>query len=207
MIDLSQFHCSFIEREKIDQIADDFFQKYWAKNELPVDVELIIEKLGLEIIPIEYLDKIDAYLDIQMKSIIIKNEWYKDERYENRLRFTFAHELGHYVLHKNIIEKMNFKSLEEYLYFTDNLPNEEHGSFEYQANEFAGRLLVPYAQLKTEVEQIHRILEKENLLNMLKKDPDQMLSAVSPKLCKPFGVSEDAIEIRVKRENLWPPGV
>jgi hypothetical protein len=38
------------------------------------------------------------------------------------------------------------------------------------------------------------------------KDPDAVLSRISPTLCKPFGVSTEVIETRVKREGLWPPG-
>jgi hypothetical protein len=37
-----------------------------------------------------------------------------DERYLNRLRFSFAHELGHYFLHEYIYNKMLFSHIEEW---------------------------------------------------------------------------------------------
>ncbi len=39
----------------------------------------------------------------------------------------------------------------------------------------------------------------------LENDPDAVLSRISPKLCRPFGVSTSVIETRAKREGFWPP--
>jgi Zn-dependent peptidase ImmA (M78 family) len=54
--------------------------------------------------------------------------------HKNRKRYTLAHELGHYILHKekniNIVDTTFFRSNE-----TD--------SIEYMANEFAAKLLMP----------------------------------------------------------------
>jgi len=79
------------------------------------------------------------------------------------------------------------------------------GAFEWQANEFAGRLLVPHANLVKEVNKACEPIRENNLVTFLKTDSDAVLSRVSPALAKPFGVSTDVIEIRVKREGLWPP--
>jgi hypothetical protein len=57
------------------------------------------------------------------------------------------------------------------------------------------------------MEKVAEILEENNLVPFLKMDPDAVLSRISPMLCKPFGVSTDVIERRVKREGLWPPKV
>ncbi len=207
MIDYSEIHCEFMTKDQIDEQADDFYNQHWGNNNLPVDIELIIEKLGLEIIPIENLENIDAYLSINNNSIFVKYKIYIDERYENRLRFSFAHEIGHLILHKNIISKMTFNTAEEYYEFITNFPENEYGFFEYQANEFAGRLLVPYNRLVEEVDNVNNLIIQHNKQELLQKDPDQMLEIVSPTLCKPFGVSEDVIKKRVDRENLWPPKI
>ena len=87
------------------------------------------------------------------------------------------------------------------------MPENEYRSFEWQANEFAGRLWVPYSDLEAEMEKVTEILEENNLVSFLKVDPDAILSRISPMLCKPFGVSTEVIERRVKREGLWPPKV
>jgi len=57
------------------------------------------------------------------------------------------------------------------------------------------------------MEKVGEILKESNLIAFLKMDPDAVLSRVSPMLCKPFGVSTEVIEKRVKREGLWPPDV
>ena len=87
------------------------------------------------------------------------------------------------------------------------MPETEYRSFEWQANEFAGRLLVPYQELETEMEKVGEILKENNLITFLKMDPDAVLSRISPMLSKPFGVSTEVIERRVKREGLWPPNI
>jgi hypothetical protein len=64
---------------------------------------------------------------------------------------------------------------------------------------------VPYSELETEMEKVAEILKENDLIPFLKMDPDAVLSRISPMLCKPFGVSTEVIERRVKREGLWPP--
>jgi hypothetical protein len=66
---------------------------------------------------------------------------------------------------------------------------------------------VPYQELAAEMEKVGETLEENNLVPFLKVDPDAVLSRISPRLCKPFGVSTEVIEKRVKRERLWPPDV
>ena len=86
-----------------------------------------------------------------------------------------------------------------------NVSDKEYGNFEWQANEFAGRLLVPHGELVKEMERVLEIIKENNLAEFLEKDSDAVLSRVSPTLCKPFGVSTFVIGERVKREGLWPP--
>ena len=72
MSDLNDFKCPFIPIEKIHEKADTFRDKYWERDDLPVDIELIIEKMGLDIIPTANLKDIDidAYLKIDLKGTI-----------------------------------------------------------------------------------------------------------------------------------------
>jgi Zn-dependent peptidase ImmA (M78 family) len=123
------------------------------------------------------------------------------------MRFSFAHELGHFFLHQDLYIKFGIDSPEGWKDFILNVPENEYRSFEWQANEFAGRLLVPYQELKAEMGRVSKILKKNNLVPFLEIDPDAVLSRISPMLCKPFGVSTEVIERRVKREGLWPPKI
>ena len=85
-----------------------------------------------------------------------------------RQRFTLAHELGHYILHKE-------KSVE----FVDTtfFRSDEMDSIEYHANEFAARLLMPE-------NTVRNLIEEERIKNI-------------GVLAEQFGVSSAAMKYRV----------
>jgi Zn-dependent peptidase ImmA (M78 family) len=63
---------------------------------------------------------------------------------EHRLRFTFAHEVGHLILHKRLLEGIIERvDTDITLSFASSLSNETSRRIEYQANLFAGHLLLP----------------------------------------------------------------
>jgi hypothetical protein len=159
MRDYSKLRCRFIKKEEIRKISEEFRNAYWKSSLLPIDMESIIERgLRLDIVPhhgISRLDKIDAYLKSDLTGIVVDITQYMDPqgRYENRLRFSFAHEIGHFVLHKYIYQEFCIDTPEEYYDFVMNFPEPEYRSFEWQANEFAGSLLVPRTRLLEEIAQ------------------------------------------------------
>jgi len=200
-------HCKFLPQGEIRRIADQFRNDYWPEKTLPVDMERIIEgRLKLDIIP-EHICLPDPFLKNDLSGIVVNFDQYMDssDRYLNRLRFSFAHEIGHLTLHHHVYEMLEFSREEEYLKFMEQLPEEEYGSFEWQANEFAGCLLVPVDKLTDEIEKIYLDIKGNNQLDLLKRFPDDILSRVSRKMSVPFGVSSAVIEKRVVRDNLWPP--
>ena len=91
--------------------------------------------------------------------------------------------------------------------FIINFPEQAYSSFEYQANEFAGRLLVPYDNLATIINNQKKIIRDNKLENILKDDPDMVLAMAASKMAKHFGVSEQTIRIRAVKEKLWPPSL
>ena len=46
-----------------------------------------------------------AMLSGDTKTIRVEELYYKNERYNNRYRFSIAHELGHWYLHANYFKK------------------------------------------------------------------------------------------------------
>jgi len=151
------------------------------------------------------LIEMDAYLNMNLSTIFVDYDFYMNEKFSNRLRFSFAHEIGHFILHKEIFAEFEIRTVEDWKNFILNIPDYEYSSFEWQANEFAGRLLVPHADLVLTIEQTAKVIKEKNLINYLENDPDAVLSSISPMICKPFGVSADVIKRRVEREGLWPP--
>jgi len=210
-LDYSEFKCKWIDPVSLWNIAEESRNKYWPESTLPVNTEEIVEfRLRLNIEPVKYLLStidIDAYLKRDLSGIVVDYDCYMNDKFANRMRFSFAHELSHLFLHKDLYIKFGIDSPEGWKDFILNVPENEYRSFEWQANEFAGRLLVPYPELKTEMEKACEILKENNLIPFLKVDPDAVFSRISPMLCKPFGVSTEVVERRVKREGLWPPKV
>jgi len=130
-----------------------------------------------------------------------------DERFTNRLRFSFAHELGHLFLHRDFYQSVVFESAAEWKEILLGLPDADYAFFEYQANEFAGRLLVPRDALIHEIADAMEVLKRNKLLDHIKADPYAVLSAISTRIGSTFGVSSEVIEKRVERAKLWPPDV
>jgi len=208
-----EFKCKWVEKSEIWKIAEDVRQDYWPEGTIPVDTEGIVEfKLGLNILPAHGLfstSDMDAYLTKDLTGIVVDHDFYMKDKFANRMRFSFAHELGHFFLHREIISALQLDSVEEWKEFIDHIPDKDYRGFEWQANEFAGRLLVPRMELKTEIDKVCRmIMEGESeLIRYLKREPEAVLPRVSPSLCKPFGVSTEVIETRARREELWPPNL
>src|ERR1700722_8444970 len=94
------FKTPFIEQQEIWRIADEFRTRVWPSNKIPIDILEIVEfELDLEIRPISRLKEdndIDALLLGNWKTIVVDQVQYMDERYASRLRFSMAHEIGHY---------------------------------------------------------------------------------------------------------------
>lgn len=209
MQDFSDFKCPYVDKKEIWKIAEEFREQYWPEGALPIDVEKIVEqKLRLNIEPKRGLlsdQDIDAYLRIDMTGLVVDERCFMDGRFANRLRFSYAHEIGHLLMHKDIYVQLPVHTPEDWMRFVLEVSDAEYGHFEYQANEFAGRFLVPKDKLAIEIEEILKTLKQNGLLHLVSQNHDAVLSRISPALCKPFGVSAQVIEIRVQRENLWPP--
>lgn len=207
----NEFKCKWIHRQELCKHADEMRSKYWQENLLPIDMEKIIElRIGLEIEPrlglLSMID-MDAWLKIDLSGIVVDYDSYMNEKYANRLRFSLAHELGHYLLHRDIYSTLPFNSVEDWKNFMINVPETEYAGFEWQANQFAGRFLVPYDILEIKVKEAIEMIKQQNLVEYLRQEPDAVLSRVAPFLGKAFGVSEQAIKIRVQNEELWPPKI
>jgi len=74
--------------------------------------------------------------------------------------------------------------------------------FELQADEFAGRLLVPIAELT-------RVLLRDipaNILRFSKNQlaSDEVIDVVAALTCAKFGVCQYTMAKRIRRERLWP---
>lgn len=109
-MDPRNFKAPFITPEQAWVKADRIRSKYWPSDKLPVEVEEILWEVGLRLDPIASLKSdgdVDALLTGDLTRIIVDLEEYMDDRMLNRMRFSIAHELGHFVLHGDFYRKIN----------------------------------------------------------------------------------------------------
>lgn len=194
-----EFQTPFISDKEIKEMADLSRKKHWG-DIIPVNIEIIIEKqLSIEIIPIPGLKQqcnTDAFISADWQSVSVDNERYMDESYYNRLRFSIAHEIGHFVLHNKVYNSLKIEDMEDLRNFLHNVDGKHYGYLETQANKFANFFLIP-----------RNILAKERrfILNDYKEisdfDARQVNSYIATPLGKKFGVSMEAMEIALNCEN------
>lgn len=187
------FQAPFIFNEEIKGKADLFRKKYWG-DIIPVNIEIIIEeKLSIEIIPIPGLKlqgNTDAFISSDWQSVYVDNDKYMDDSYYNRLRFSIAHEIGHLVLHQELYQGLEIKSLGDFRKFLTEVPGKQYGYLETQVNKFANYFLIPRNILiKERTAIIKEYKEIESL------DAKLLNSYIATPLSKKFGVSAEAMEI------------
>ncbi len=178
-------------------------------DELPVDVFSLVELvLRIDVIPFDDLTaryRVDAALTQDFRGLYVDAEsyilWEKGPVWkQNRLRFTVAHELGHYVLHREQAARLKFSSFDEFARHFKGGDADRFG-VEQEANEFAGRLLVPRDRLQDHFEQF--AMRIESIVPTWQRSEDLRLKfaeSVAPK----FGVHSQTLLTRLDREGFWP---
>lgn len=196
------FKTPYISDKDIETLAEKIRSKFWKEGSF-VDVEKLLMKLKIDVVPIKDLVKntgIDSFITSDWKNIYVDNDDYLDDYKYRRVRFSMAHELGHLFLHKGIYETFKIKSLEDYYSFYKNVSGDQYSFLETQANIFASHFLVPRKRLEEEKEKI--IIEKKRKLEKsgLKGDFD-LMEYVIDDLAEKFNVSRAPIEIAIGRRN------
>lgn len=193
--------------DKIREEAESFRVSHIFSSNLPVDIENVVEAtLGMKIIPIENLQKLcdmEGFISNDFTSIYVDKFLYQDDRYYKRVRFTIAHEIGHYVLHRSTIDSQKFDDENDWIKFRIGLKDDTLGWFETQASEFAGRLLVPLDSLVEEFRSKRQVVIKQfSSWDSPKINDDDLFSIVAPLICSRFDVSTEVIERRLRKENI-----
>lgn len=103
----------------------------------PVPVTEIAERNGVEVVVANFgknRDRVSGICDFRRAKIFVNVA----DRFERR-RFTIAHELGHWILHRDSCES----TPEQYSFLPRFQHTDDHGPMEQEANCFAAHLLVP----------------------------------------------------------------
>jgi hypothetical protein len=175
----------------------------------PIDVFAFFElDLGLDPIPFDDLTaryRVEAAITADFTGIYLDAEQYAlmergPEWKLNRLRFTIAHELAHYFLHRDLPQPEHFASLPDFARWTATCGGRKY-TVEQEANEFAGRLLVPERRLRRLFEEF--AMEAERLVPYFMASGslrDKFAEKVAPR----FGVNAQVIAVRLDRDGIWP---
>lgn len=190
---------SFKKHDYIEKVAKAFLKKYHQEGTYPTPIEDIIElKMGIDIIPIpglsEAIDGVDGFISSDLSNISIDRYVYM--KVKTRARFTFAHEIGHAIMHKDVYENQEFDSSKDWKDFMENFPEKEWSWLEWQANQFAGIVLVPAHHLQKRSK--YRI---KQIRELGIKNEDVIKDRVTELLAQDFVVSRGVIQIRLQKET------
>ena len=201
----------WLSKSRIRQEATTFLSEHHPSGEIPIPIELITERMGIHIVPRPNLREsfhIDGALSGDQKWLYIDERYYSNPAYENRVRFTLAHEVGHVVLHGDI-----FRALEDLCHSEDDwlriqkmIPDELHGSLEWQASTFAGIVLVPTKHLQREYKRavipIRELVKKAEAAGLSSADArDMAWDSLAEHIAVPFQVSRQVVLKRLEFED------
>lgn len=181
------------------------------EDRTPIDVFTFLEiDLGLNPIPFDDLKArydVEAAIMADFTGIYLDAEQYilmehGPEWRLKRLRFTVAHELGHYFLHRHLPQKEQFSSLPNFARWTYTLGGNKY-TIEQEANEFAGRLLVPKGKLQDCFDEFAKDAEK---LIPHFMDSGEIRQKFAEQVAPRFGVNSDVVKIRLDRDGIWTVG-
>jgi Zn-dependent peptidase ImmA (M78 family) len=152
-------------------------------DKLPIPVNKIAEQRGLKIKPYDLGRDVSGILVIENDKGTIG---FNPTESTVRQRFTIAHELGHYELHKDGEELFVDKSFK--VLFRDQNSGAGEDRKELEANAFAAALLMPEKLVRKEI--------TKNSFDL--SDEDSM-----KKLAKAFHVSVPAMTFRISNLGLF----
>ena len=202
MIKPKNFIAPWIDVAEITRVVESVRAKYPVCRIIPVDVLVLAEfdlNLNFEFKPIADLGQ-DACLLQDFSGIVFDVDAF-DARNANRVRFSVAHELGHLYLHRDLYGKVAFETVQEWIDFIDHVSADQYQRIEWQADEFAGQLLMPPRELAAALDETVADAAREGVLPL---GPDVVLDFCCQAMHRDFGVSRQAMGTRLRRSKLWP---
>lgn len=160
------------------ELANDLLKSLNIRSS-PVPVDKIAKALGVQLKFSPLDDELSGMIFIKDGTPIIG---VNALHHSNRQRFTIAHEIGHLVMHRNILENEVHVDKQFKILMRDGLAATGTDIIEIQANQFAAELLLPSFLLET-------LLSKE-----IDIDDEGPLDS----LAKKFKVSKQMLEYRIR---------
>ncbi len=192
--------------QQIAAAAKEFADKHdLSSRQFPLDVEEIAEfDLGVEIRVTDGMLEacgMPAQIGPGNDKPIISVDSDQWKQQTSFYRFSVAHEIGHYVLHKKWLKEVwqLFDSIETWKQVIASLPGSDYGWIEGQAEEFASYLLAP--------EDVFEPLLTNQLCKLVGLEETVQSEDILPYLANPvgnyFGISNSAAQARIRKSPQW----
>lgn len=124
-------------RSSLDEVSVEALLARSGSTELPVNIAGVAEYLGLDVVEEHMDDQLSGYLEYRGGRWVAGVNIY---HHPNRKRFTLAHEIAHFILHRSEKDR-----------FVDEVFARRHGGadpIERQADAFAAEILMPEAAFR-----------------------------------------------------------
>jgi Zn-dependent peptidase ImmA (M78 family) len=206
---MTKLNVRFLPKSILEDEASSFLNQN-KLAEIPINIEFVAEcNYMIHIVPFAGLLQeygIDGYSASDFSTIYV-DEFVYNQR-PTRLRFTVAHELGHRVLHEKYLSMLKFSSVDQWIeIILNNLDRSDYEKMEYQANAFAGLVLVPQDNLKVQFKNVLHsltdLIEEAKTNGLTRNDYlDTVIYTIADELSTQFEVSLDVMTIRIKTDYL-----
>jgi Zn-dependent peptidase ImmA (M78 family) len=168
-----------LNRSEVERKARDLIARTGLV--IPFDVEAAAESLNLSVVQQDFESSVSAMLVVKDGHGVIG---VNTNHHPNRRRFSVAHEIGHYLLHRDSASVFVDAAP---VFFRDDTSSAGTAQQEVEANAFAAELLMPAATLRERLEQ---------------QSVDPYDDAAVHRLARAFGVSTQALTIKLVRLGL-----
>ena len=176
---------SNLKLKRVTEVASELLNSIGLMK-APIDLERVLEAAGIRAEAADLGEDVSGLLSIHNGKGVIA---YSEDQSIQRQRFTIAHELGHFLLHKSNGEDTVFLDKDFIVKYRSNKAyTETEMRQEQEANTFAASLLMP----------------KELIFNELSKPEIQKLSenVLIERLAQTFEVSIPAMTFRLSNLNI-----
>lgn len=180
----------FLSKTEIAERTEELLGVCWNGIH-PVDIEAVCDYCGVAIVPVHGLMdecQVEAFMAADFKIIYVDEARYRNN--DSRYRFSVAHELGHYVLHRDYYSSR----VEGYGEWKGLMAGGVNSAAEFQANYFAGSLLVPETEL---IRALDAEFEGSFVRNCWRKNHAEF-SAALKRVQENFRVSRQVIARRMR---------
>ncbi len=201
---MPSFAPQILSYEDLRKEADKFLDEYCDEGELPIPISEIVEfDFRMDVVPVLGLENtigVVGYLSSDLGYVYVDKQTF-DFSVE-RFRFTLAHEIGHYWLHDGFYKTFDIKTIEDFK-AAQGAIGKHYRWFEFQANSFAGLVLVPSKPLKEVfIEFTNKATANNVSLSDIVEHPyrQRLVKAVAAR----FLVSEPVASRRLEKDGLLP---